>query len=126
MDGRTCLLVKLNITQNKINLLYLAASMHTMIAQFFGLYSTLRLAKLVSFPIQCACLTSEINYNKINILLTSFPWSILSVTDSCFSPLIYGPCAWHLGHKSTKKTESVTYSTDLKNTVSKRYIFTVE
>ena len=39
----------------------------------------------------------------INILLTSFSRFVLQVTDPRFFPLIYGPRASRLGHKSTGK-----------------------
>ena len=39
----------------------------------------------------------------INILLTSFSWSVLSAMGPCFSLLFYGPCTLRFGHKSTGK-----------------------
>ena len=39
----------------------------------------------------------------INILLASFFWSVLSITDPRFLPSIYGPHASRLGHKSMEK-----------------------
>ena len=91
--------------------LYLSVSTHGVIGQFcrlyFTTYSPLNLK--VSFP------TRPINLRDIiNMLLTLFSQSMLKVLDPRLSPLIYRRCYSCLGHKSTGKIWSATYSTDLE------------
>ena len=58
------------------------------------------------------------------LLLTEFEVRTISYRFLFFFPLIYGPSAKHAGHKWEKR-ESITYSMDRENEVSKILIISL-
>ena len=77
----------------------------------------------VSFPTRPILISEIPLYNNINILLTSFSWSTLQITDPHFFPLIYGPRTSPLGHKWTGKDLVHNLTVRTSNSVSRRYVF---